>query len=71
MSKLLEIKEGQKAVYVSQDPLDDHPSVGTLLTRKEHWLDDDLSVAFTFIVDGVEEHEFFYLEDFSLIEEGK
>lgn len=70
MSKLLEIKEGQKAVYVSQDPSEGHPSVGTILTRKETWMDCESSVAFSFIRDdGTEDYEYFFLTDIELIEE--
>lgn len=70
MKKLLEIKEGQKAVYVSENPAEDHPSVGTLLTRKETWMDCDESVAFSFVrEDGIEDFEFFCLDEIELIED--
>lgn len=67
-SELEALKTGDKVIY------NDHHgwrtcTKGTVLTRKEGWLDDDHSVRFNFTDNDINDFHFFTAEEVDLIKE--
>lgn len=64
-----ELKDGDKVVLTVARWQDSLP-VGSVLTRSKDWLDDDLSVKFTYTKpDGVEDYHFFVCDEVELVKE--
>ena len=56
-----DLKNGDKVIFSNDsfNILGDLPPVGTVLTRKKNWLDDDHTIFFEYEVDGVSDGHFF------------
>ena len=66
-----ELKDGDKVALTAARRLyGDTLPVGSVLTRSKDWLDDDLSVKFTYTKpDGVEDYHFFVCDEVELVKE--
>lgn len=67
--QMMNLKNGDQVKLISlRADCDSLPSIGTILTRKEEWMDCDESRCFEYKKDGVADYHFFYPDEIELIE---
>lgn len=69
--EFMDLVAGDKVLFKGADDADmaPLPPVGTILVRRDTWLDDERSVNFKWCVDGVSDHHFFHADEVDFIKE--
>lgn len=70
--QMIDLKNGDQVIFSGSSLGDSNylPPVGTVFTRRDEWLDDDMCRCFDFIdQNGIKDYHFFYADEIDFIKE--